>query len=310
MPAASESQGPDRGSPELPDRVDVAGGASQAAIEHHYDVGSDFYRLWLDERMVYSCALWDGEIDDDLAGAQLAKLAWHASAARADGVDRVLDVGCGWGAMLLYLIQERGVKQVTGLTLSSSQASAVPVSPSVEVRLESWRDHQPSAPYDAIVSVGAFEHFARPDLSRAGRIGVYSGFFRACHGWLVAGGSMSLQSIAYEDFDMSGGPVTSFFSEEVFPESALPRLSEIAVAAEPYFRIRALRSDPEHYEHTLEIWQRRLEANAGKATEIVGREVYRRYLRYLRVSRAMFGRRVCTLHRLALERRPEVLGLG
>ncbi|MHB8505397.1 MAG: SAM-dependent methyltransferase, partial [Acidimicrobiales bacterium] len=70
-------------------------GASQAAIEHHYDVGTDFYRLWLDARMIYSCALWDGGLDDDLDAAQTAKLSWHASQAAVDGVGRVLDIGCG-----------------------------------------------------------------------------------------------------------------------------------------------------------------------------------------------------------------------
>ena len=133
----------------------VTGGATQKAIEHHYDIGREFYRLWLDARMVYSCALWDGELDDDLEAAQLAKLDWHATGAQADGAARVLDVGCGWGAMMRYLTDERGVGHVTGLTLSSDQAAAAPSSENAETRLEDWRDHRPTAPYDAIVSIGA-----------------------------------------------------------------------------------------------------------------------------------------------------------
>lgn len=331
-------------------------GASRQAIEHHYDVGGDFYDLWLDRRRVYSCALWDGEVDDDLEGAQAAKLDWHADALGAVDGGRVLDVGCGWGAMLHHLVSERGVTRATGLTLSADQASFAAGPPSIDVRLEDWRQHSPTGPYDGIVSIGALEHFTRPELSRPQRQAVYREFFGRCAAWLVDGGRLSLQTIAYEDHgaepytDTAGssntvppgtdnasrnergdtsrdgtgdtsrprsadtsrdgrhdtGAVSSFFVEEIFPESELPRLSDLVVAAEPAFRVVALRSDAGQYEHTLHLWQRRLEANRDAATALVGRDTYRRYLRYLRVSRAMFDRGVCTLYRLVLQRRPSV----
>jgi cyclopropane-fatty-acyl-phospholipid synthase len=281
-----------------------AEGATQKAIEHHYDVGRAFFGLWLDARMVYSCALWPGALDDDLESAQLAKLEWHATAAQADGAARVLDVGCGWGAMVRYLVTERHVSHATGLTLSSDQFASAPEDDRIEVRLEDWRDHEPPTRYDAIVSIGAFEHFARQGLSRAERRAVYRSFFDRCGLWLDEGGRLSLQTIAYEDFDPTTGPVSSFFTEEIFPESALPQLSDIIDAAEERFRLVAFRSDPNHYEQTLRLWQKRLEENEVKATNLVGRETYRRYLRYLRVSRAMFDRKVCTLYRMVLERRP------
>ena len=281
-------------------------GASRAAIEHHYDVGADFYRLWLDREMVYSCALWEGELDDHLEEAQLAKLAWHASSARLDGADRVLDVGCGWGAMLRYLTGARGVARAVGLTLSADQAALARAStpPSVEVRLEDWREHHPEQPYDAVVSIGAFEHFARNDLDVAGRRSVYAAFFAACASWLRPGGRLSLQSIAYEDFDPASGTESRFFTEEIFPESSLPVLPDVVAASDPWFGIVALRSDAAHYEHTLHLWQRRLQEAERRAVDLVGRDVYRRYLRYLRVSRGLFDRRVCTLYRISLERRP------
>lgn len=289
--------------------VQPRGGATRRAIEHHYDVSSDFYRLWLDERMVYSGALWEGPPHADLEAAQLAKLGWHASAARAEGAQRVLDVGCGWGAMLRYLTEERGVAHATGLTLSSAQESVARemVDGRAEVRLEDWRDHRPEQPYDAVVSIGAFEHFARNDLTGAERRAVYSEFFAACASWLPPGGRLSLQSIAYEDFDPATGHVSSFFSESIFPESSLPLLTDIVSASDPWFAIVAARSDAAHYEHTLHLWQQRLEAHQDAAVSLVGRDTYRRYIRYLRVSRAMFDRRVCTLYRLAMERRPAVV---
>jgi cyclopropane-fatty-acyl-phospholipid synthase len=282
----------------------VTDGATQQAIEHHYDIGREFYRLWLDARMVYSCALWDGELDDDLEAAQLAKLDWHATGARADGAGRVLDVGCGWGAMMRYLTDERGVGHVTGLTLSSDQAAAAPSSEKAETRLEDWRDHRPTAPYDAIVSIGAFEHFSRPELDKDQRRAVYRTFFESCALWLGEGGRLSLQTIAWEDFDPATMKVATGFTDDIFPESSLPQLSDVTDAAEGWFRLVGFRSDAHHYEHTLRLWQTRLEAAKAPASEIVGSDQYRRYHRYLRLSRAMFDRRVCTLYRMVFERRP------
>jgi len=278
-------------------------GATQQAIEHHYDVGRDFYRLWLGPSMVYSSALWLGELDDDLDAAQAAKLAWHASTAGVDRSSRVLDVGCGWGALLRYLSDEHQVCHATGLTLSRDQADAIEERQGIDVRLEDWREHIPSAPYDAIISIGAFEHFARQELTREQRREVYRGFFERCASWLVPGGRMSLQTIAYEDFEPDRQSASAFFTDEIFPESSLPSLSDIVVASEPTFRLVAFRSDGAQYEQTLRLWQNRLEADRDRAMELVDRATYRRYLRYLRVSRAMFDRRVCTLYRLGLERR-------
>ncbi len=283
-------------------------GASQEAIEFHYDAGRDFYRLWLDRSMAYSCALWPEDvIDDDLETAQVAKLSWHAKSARAHGAARVLDVGCGWGSLVNYLVQEEAVVHATGLTLSSDQADTIRAQGDgrISVRLEDWRDHQPDEPYDAIVSIGAFEHFTHFGMSAEDKRAVYEDFFSRCARWLRPDGRLSLQTIGYEDpFDQEG-PVAAFFSTDIFPESELPHLSDIVVAAEPYFRILALRSDAAHYEHTLHLWQRRLEAHKDQALSLVGRDSYRRYLRYLRVSRAMFDRGVCTLYRLSLQRRPD-----
>jgi cyclopropane-fatty-acyl-phospholipid synthase len=292
----------------------MSDGATQAAIEAHYDVGRNFYGLWLDPAMIYSCALWPDALDDDLAGAQQAKLAWHAQAAGIAPGTRALDVGCGWGGMLRYLVEERGAASVTGLTLSSDQADAAAAalawSDRAQVRLEDWRDHLVGAPaqdsdaYDGVVSIGAFEHFTHQGQDREGRIEVYRRFFEGCARWLVPEGRLSLQTIAYEDFDETSGNVSSFFTDEIFPESALPHLDEIVVASQGSFRLLALRNDADHYEHTLHLWQQRLEVAKPDAIAVSDPATYRRYLKYLRVSRAMFDRRVCTLYRIAFQRRP------
>ena len=98
-------------------------GASPEAIKSHYDVGNDFFRLVLDPEMIYSCALY--EDGDDLATAQIRKLDHHIAAAKAAGTKRVLDIGCGWGAMLRRLVEHAGVGHAVGLTLSSAQADYI-----------------------------------------------------------------------------------------------------------------------------------------------------------------------------------------
>jgi cyclopropane-fatty-acyl-phospholipid synthase len=168
-------------------------GASQQAIESHYDVGNDFYALWLDETRSYSCALW--EPAQTLEEAQLAKIDFHVQKARAPGTARVLDIGCGWGATLRRLVETHGVRQAVGLTLSRQQAAHVTAQawPGVAVAVESWADHAPTEPYDAIISVGAFEHFARLGATEAEKVEGYRAFFRRCHEWLRPGGHISLQ---------------------------------------------------------------------------------------------------------------------
>lgn len=174
-------------------------GASAEAIQHHYDVGNAFYALWLDSTMTYSSALWHRD-DEDLETAQRNKLDWHLARAGSAGARRLLDVGCGWGGLIRRALQGNPDCHCTGLTLSREQHAFLGgLDPHrVDVRLESWADHQALAPYDGIVSIGAFEHFARLDQSREEKIAGYRDFFRFCSRNLVEGGHVSLQTIVYE----------------------------------------------------------------------------------------------------------------
>src|SRR5260370_10935530 len=132
-------------------------GASKAAISFHYDLGNEFFRLFLDSECCYSCAMYENE-SDSLETAQQRKLEYHIQQARADGAARVLDIGCGWGGLQKKLVAEHGVKLAVGLTLSENQAEWIRASglPGVEVRVESSSDHIPAAPSSAILSLGAF----------------------------------------------------------------------------------------------------------------------------------------------------------
>jgi cyclopropane-fatty-acyl-phospholipid synthase len=277
-------------------------GASSEAIQAHYDVGNGFYRLWLDPTLTYSCALWAGE-DDTLAAAQARKLDYVAGPALAAGARRVLDIGCGWGALLRRLA-DGGVQNPVGLTLSPAQhqyVSGLGI-PGAEARLESWRDHAPGEPYDAIVSVGAFEHFADQGLDAAGRLAVYRDFFAACHRWLKPGASLVLQTIAYGPAPAPAERRQHF--TEIFPESDPPWPAEIFRASEDLFEVTEFRNDREHYVRTLKAWRKRLREARAKAIAEAGEERFAFYERYLVLSAVAFGARHAVLLRLRLRRAP------
>ncbi|MFT4629171.1 MAG: cyclopropane-fatty-acyl-phospholipid synthase [Arenicella sp.] len=111
----------------------------------------------------------------------------------------VLDIGCGWGSVLQPLADDYHVNNVVGLTLSESQTNWINdlKNSNIEVRLESWKDHNRDAKYDSIISIGAFENFAKLGLTSDEKIAIYRDFFTRCHGWLGSCGWMSLQTVAY-----------------------------------------------------------------------------------------------------------------
>jgi len=275
-------------------------GASAEAIQHHYDVGNDFYALWLDSTQTYSCALW--EEGDTLESAQLRKIDFHITQARAMGAKRVLDVGCGWGAVLQRLMETYAVEHAVGLTLSKAQVAWCKAKhhPRIDVRLESWSDHVPVEPYDAIVSIGAFEHFARSGLLETAKIEVYRTFFQRCHAWLKPGGWMSLQTIVYENSRPEG--LNAFVASEIFPESDPPRLADIAKATGKIFEIVTVRNDRSDYERTCRAWYKRLRENRTAAVRLVGEEVVARYEKYLGVCQIGFHQGMMNLARLTLRR--------
>src|SRR3954468_13187397 len=137
-------------------------GTSPAAVARHYDLSDDFFRGWLGDDLVYSCALWRPEDDPDaLAAAQRRKLDWFGDRLQTTGGD-VLDIGCGWGALLDRMRRRHGIRSGVGLTLSEHQVRhpRARTTPGTTFRLESWADHRPTRPYDAITAIESTEHLA------------------------------------------------------------------------------------------------------------------------------------------------------
>ncbi|MDJ0394186.1 cyclopropane-fatty-acyl-phospholipid synthase family protein [Rhodococcus sp. G-MC3] len=276
------------------------------AIRYHYDVGNDFYRLWLDGSLSYSCAFQ--EPGDSLEQAQDRKLRWHLDAVDADEARSLLDIGCGWGGLLERASLGRGVDRCVGLTLSDEQAQHVRsrAIPGVEVFTKNWRDYQPPEHVDAIVSIGAFEHFARPTDSPTDKIAIYREFFTRCAGWLTDGGVLSLQTIAYAN--MSPSDANGFIANDIFPDADLPTLAEIATATDEIFEIVTLRNDRADYAWTCEEWAARLRAQRPQAVDLVGDDVVQRYERYLKMSALGFRMGKIGLLRIVL--RPYVGHFG
>ena len=280
-------------------------GASAESIQHHYDVSNDFYSMWLDESMTYSCGLWQSN-DDCLSAAQTRKIDYLTSLSGAGGRERVLDIGCGWGSVMQRLVAEHGVKHVTGLTLSAAQADYVQdrSDPRLEVRVQDWADFVPDAPYDAAISVGAMEHFVKFGWERSKKVAAYRRFFEKCHESLKPGAGMALQTIGKGNvaLDEQGLRDTLFIVQHIFPESDPPRLAEILQATEKLFEVKSVVNHREHYARTCSAWLERLQANRTQAAEVTGPEKVEAYETYLKASIRQFRLGHANLYRISLWR--------
>jgi len=195
---------------------------------------------------------------------------------------------------------EHDVRHAVGLTLSEAQLKYIESleNDRVDVRLESWTDHQVDRPYDAIISIGALEHFVRPETSTEDRIETYRHFFRRCRELLRPGGRMSLQTMAYGGI----GRFKSGALASIFPESDLPRLSELAEGMERQFEIVRLRNDPQHYADTVRVWLDSMQRNRASVVALVGEERTVDYEHFLASGIKGYEAGVFNLFRFTLRR--------
>jgi cyclopropane-fatty-acyl-phospholipid synthase len=290
----------------------AAMGTSPAAIRHHYDLPDEFFRLWLGPDLTYSCGWWEpAGSPDSLDRAQHRKIDYFARRLGVRGA-RVLDVGCGWGALLDRFARVHGAVSGTGLTLSPGQAAAAARRnvPGVWYLQQNWADHQPAEPYDAITCIEATEHFAREYLNPDEKVEVYRAFFDRAASWLRPGGRMGLQLICLDNVGHAGsrpgrGPVADLLGSDIFPESMPASLSELVLGWETLFELREFLDHPAHYQRTFRAWALAYRRQEEVARRLVGPQLSRTFARYLAAGEAIFRLREHSLHRVILAKRPQ-----
>lgn len=248
----------------------------QEAIQYHYDVSNDFYQTWLDENMVYSCAYFENG-DEDLDTAQLKKIDHILTKIRVRPGDRLLDIGCGWGALVMRAAQKFGANCV-GITLSRNQHALAServqragLADRVEIRLEDYRDI--AGKFDRITSVGMFEHVGINNLPM---------YFRRIHALLTDDGIAMNHGITTTDVNSGGAAYGAgeFIEKYVFPYGELPHVSlvlrTIQEAGLEALDVENLRR---HYAKTCSLWADNFESR----TEQIKRMVDDRHFRIWRV---------------------------
>jgi cyclopropane-fatty-acyl-phospholipid synthase len=257
------------------------------AVSFHYDVGNDFYRLFLDAELVYSCGYFHPDDPSNpaegpaaLDRAQVRKLELVCRKLRLRPGNRLLDIGCGWGSLVLHAARQHGV-HATGITLSEEQAALAGervrragLGERVEIRVEDYRDVAGS--FDAVASIGMFEHVGER------RFGAYFGHVRQLlrpggrflNHAITTGRRSTITDLAADD--------GSFVGSYVFPDGCLaPAHIAVEHVERAGFELIDVQQLRPHYARTLRHWLHNLEANAGEARAVVGETIYRIWRAYM-----------------------------
>ena len=283
--------------------------ADAKQVAFHYDVSDDFYSLWLDPRRIYSCAYFR-DADMTLEQAQTAKLEHICRKLMLQPGERFLDIGAGWGALLLWAAEHYGVV-AHGITLSKNQYAHVRrlidergLEGRVSVELRDYRELPEERPWDKIASVGMFEHVGRarmPEYFAKIRRLLAPGGLLMNHG-ITAGGTRN---------DRLGAGIGEFIQRHIFPGGELLHASrvlhELADAGLEALDVESLRP---HYARTLWAWSDALEAQLDRASALANDRVVRAYRLYLAGSAMSFERGWMSLHQMLASRPSGAIGDG
>jgi cyclopropane-fatty-acyl-phospholipid synthase len=273
-------------------------GRDRSAIEHHYDQPFEFYEPWLGKTLTYSCAYFRAA-EQALDLAQQNKIDLICSKLRLQPFEQFLDIGCGWGSLILHAAKEYGA-YVHGITLSKEQAHVANMrieeahlTQSCKVELRDYRTlSDASVPFDKIASIGMFEHVGLKNLPQ---------YFRTVRGALKPGGAFLNQGIVRTHH--SPARKSSFIDRYVFPDGELTTLSEAITAAESAgLEVRDVENLREHYELTLRRWVEELQHRADAVLEHVAESTYRIWLLYMAGSAAAFRRGEIAVYQTLLSR--------
>jgi cyclopropane-fatty-acyl-phospholipid synthase len=258
--------------------------STQREIEVSYDVSNEFFRLWLDDRMHYTSASFlTGK--ETLEEAQINKCKILYDYAEMTPQKLILDIGCGWGANLEFLVS-RGVKRVHGITLSTAQHDEILARklPGVWTKVVDYRDFEPTEKYDALVSIEMIDHLCSPAQAREGKaIELYRSYFKQLHGWVKPEACFGFQAILRNRVPRTRKDLEdlAFTADVIFPGGLNPRLEELIAAVNPYWEVLELRTQRESYGKTTGEWLRRMRSHEAQIRKQWGDEVYQDYERYL-----------------------------
>ncbi|BBB33246.1 cfa cyclopropane-fatty-acyl-phospholipid synthase [Thermotomaculum hydrothermale] len=255
------------------------------AISYHYDVSNEFYKIFLDKNLQYSCAYFQtGE--EDINTAQIQKMDYICKKLYLKEGERLLDIGAGWGGLIIYAAKNYGV-YAKGITLSKNQYEFANewikregLEDRVKMEFRDYRDLDENDKFDKIVSVGMFEHVGEKN---------YSIYMKHAYNLLKEGGLFLNHGITINKVDF-GKPRSEFIQKYVFPDGELLPISLISVFSEDAgFEIRDIEQLREHYSRTTALWVKNLEENAEKCIREAGKERYRVWRLYLAASSYQFA---------------------
>jgi cyclopropane-fatty-acyl-phospholipid synthase len=279
--------------------------SNQSEVEVSYGLPADFYRLWLDDRMTYTCGVFLDE-RDDIHQAQLNKLHFLSRLARVERDHHVLDIGCGWGSNLFFQVDELKTARATGITLCREQYEEIlrHPRPNVAVACVSYADYRPTDRFDAVISIGMFEHVASSTDKRDGRdVEIYRNYFRLAWEWSKPGAWFGLQSVIGARVPRGKAlRELAWGSNTIFPGAITPRLETIVTSASPYWEVMEIHTRREHYAKTSAAWLDRLIRHQAEITERWGRGTFEDYKRYLETCVMVFEQNYQSLAQIALRR--------
>jgi cyclopropane-fatty-acyl-phospholipid synthase len=270
------------------------------SIAFHYDVSNEFYALWLDKLMVYSCAYFE-ESNQSLEHAQCNKLDYICRKLRLRKGETYLDIGCGWGALVCWAAKHYGVN-AHGITLSQNQfeyaceeVKRQGLEGKVKIELRNYRDLPLVATYDKVSSIGMFEHVGLKNLSS---------YFAIVHRVLKPGGLFLNHGITSDEPGWNHGVSTKFINRHVFPDGELDTISNIQHRMEnasfEIFDVEGLRP---HYALTLRHWVKRLESKHSAVINLVGERTYRIWRLYMTGCALQFEQGATGVYQILAERK-------